>query len=61
MTGWIIDQLSDWTDVDPETRCDEADWKWAATEQLVRPRPGVRLTRGGGRTINSAKLNPLGL
>jgi hypothetical protein len=39
MTGWIIDQLSDWTDVDPETRCDEADWKWAATEQLVRPRP----------------------
>ncbi len=36
MPGYTIDLITDWTDIDPQTRGNEADWAWASTEQLDR-------------------------
>jgi hypothetical protein len=36
MQQYVIDLIDDFTDIDPETRLNEADFQWASTEQGER-------------------------
>jgi len=53
MHKYAIDLIDDFTDIDPETRLDEADFQWASTEQGARFRSPARPLQTRSARTNS--------